>query len=225
MSGKMNWFQRHLHWALVIAFLLIIPLLYFTSLTENLSAMALAYFIHYIIVTATCSWVLERKGQSQWYLLYLIFFYPFGIIPCVLRTNKRDEISPKPRLRSITSTNLAVSETPDATVCDKEIERRIDKTWKPDVAGILDIVSAVLVYVFSSWVFIVLLMDPSRETLFIGVISVTVATLALIGGILSLKRKRWIVALVCSVAMFAYIVYFFIQTSKSPFELPVVFGW
>ncbi|MFC2044285.1 hypothetical protein ACFLT8_03710 [Chloroflexota bacterium] len=221
----MNWFERHLNWTLIIIFLLTLLFVYFASFAEDSSIMFYTFVAHCVIITGTCDWVLERKGRSRWDLTYLILIYPLGIITVMLRSNKRDEISRKVQLSDTPSTILATNETLIVTAGDKKIEPGIGKTWKPITAGILNIVTSVLVYVFAAWVFLILLMDPSHEALVIGIVSVAVATLTLISGVLALKRKGWRLALVGSITMCAYVVYFLVQTSKSPFELPAIFAW
>ena len=203
-------------------------LVYFASFAENSSLIIYAVFVHFVIVIAACSWVLKRKGQSQWDLGYVLLLLPFSslaiIIVCMFRTNKRDEISHKPQLHSIPPTISTATDTLDRIAYDKGIEHRLRKTWKPIVAGILDIVSAVLVYLFTLWVLYVFIMDVDLETLVVGIAYASVATLALIGGVFALKREKWGLVLAGSIAVCAGAIYLLIQTSK-PFEIPAVFAW
>jgi hypothetical protein len=192
---------------------------------ENLSAMALSFVFHYVIVTATCGWVLERKGQSQWLLFFLIFGSPIGIIACMLKKNNREEISLKPHAASTRFSHLTAAETRNATAYDKAIERNKGKTWKPIVAGILDIVSAILACLFALWGFYVFIMVVDLEALIIGITYISIATLALIGGVFTLKRKNWGLVLAASITVCAGSIYLLIQISKSLFESPAIFAW
>jgi len=221
----MNWLQRHLHWTLLIVFLLTVLLLYFTSLIEHVYAIAISFVIHYVIVTATCSWVLEQKGKSQWNLLLIILGSPTVVIACMLMKNDEEQVNMKPHMSRTSFNHLTAAETRDNTIFDKKIDINIRKTWKPLLAGILDIVSAIFSYLFALWVFYVFIMDGGLESMTVVIAYVSIASLALMGGIFALKRKNWGLALAGSIAVCAGSIYLLIRTSKSFFELPVVFAW
>ncbi len=82
------------------------------------------------------------------------------------------------------------------------------KTWKPIVAGIWDIVCGILPPIYMAYGIITSLLDENRQIylfdwwgdIVLPTILLTLAILALVGGLYSLKRKRWGWALAGSIA-------------------------
>ncbi len=85
----------------------------------------------------------------------------------------------------------------------------VKKTWKPTVAGILDIVMGSLILIILS-IFAIspLIIAPVREGVFplnlslsyIIVPAIIIASLAIIGGISAIQRRKWRWALAGSIA-------------------------
>jgi len=93
------------------------------------------------------------------------------------------------------------------------VETETRKTWKPTTAGILDIVTAVI----SLWIYLALslegavyrtifpesifgLNNPATVYLIITMTLFCIGVLAFIGGIFALKKRRWRLSLVGSIA-------------------------
>ena len=109
---------------------------------------------------------------------------------------------------------------------------RSEKTWKPTVAGILCIISTVLIYINAFWVSSSIDGNPLAPlsvltwfTPLFAIFSVIIATLILLSGVLAVKRKRWGLALIGSIIMCAYVVHYFVKTSFSLYDLPIFWGW
>ena len=100
---KMNWFQRHLNWTVVLAWLLAFVVSFIVGLGVFF-AIAVAYpYISYetlegasylaalvaglAVLLPTWGWVLKRKNRSLWWLL-LVFLVPFGWIAMFALENR-----------------------------------------------------------------------------------------------------------------------------------------
>ena len=103
--------------------------------------------------------------------------------------------------------------------------------WKPIVAGVLNIISAVLICDNALWVYSTQEIYPLSPRIFMGSmallvsVSVIIATLTLVSGVLTTIRKGWGLALIGSIAMCAYVVYYFVQSSFSLYLQPMFWGW
>ena len=67
----MNWFQRHLNWTWVFAYLIWIPL--------NYSDDAIPPIIGAIFLLVVSGWVIKQKGRSLWWILLTIIFSPLWL--------------------------------------------------------------------------------------------------------------------------------------------------
>ena len=74
----MNWFQRHLNWTWVFAWLIWIPL--------NASHNIAPQIIGSIFLLVVSGWVIKQKGRSLWWVLLTIVFSPLWL------GNKKNEI-------------------------------------------------------------------------------------------------------------------------------------
>lgn len=70
----MNWFQKHLHLTVLVAIIVwsLILLLLYAINTAFLIAM---YIVGGVLFLALLGWVLQRKGQSLWFLIALLFLW------------------------------------------------------------------------------------------------------------------------------------------------------
>lgn len=67
----MNWFQRHLNWTWLFAYLIWIPL--------NYSDNTMPPIIGAIFLLVVSGWVIKQKGRSLWWILLTIVFSPFWL--------------------------------------------------------------------------------------------------------------------------------------------------
>ena len=67
----MNWFQRHLNWTWVFAYLIWIPL--------NASDDAIPPIIGAIFLLVVSGWVIKQKGRSLWWVLLTPLFSPLWL--------------------------------------------------------------------------------------------------------------------------------------------------
>lgn len=97
-TAKPGWFKRHLNWTLVIAwlggnlFIGMIGLILLTITTADALATTLTLVIFYLAaLLATTDWVLEQKGRSRAWLLFVLLGGPVLplIITLVLKNNKQ----------------------------------------------------------------------------------------------------------------------------------------
>ena len=100
-----NWFARHLNWAAIISWAGVFPVLFVGGFATGLIAAAAGFEANFdgpagylwSAVFAACwliptnGWLLRKKGQSLWHLLWLIL--PFGWI-VFLSLDNRHEVSP-----------------------------------------------------------------------------------------------------------------------------------
>jgi hypothetical protein len=97
------------------------------------------------------------------------------------------------------------------------METAVQKTWKPTVAGILDIVAGALVLIGVIFLVIGIMVTggifgiPGTEDIpgfvpplisIITVLAAAISILALLGGIYAVQRKKWGLALAGSIAAF-----------------------
>lgn len=68
---ELNWFQRHLNWTWVFAWLIWIPL--------NASDDLVAQIIGAILLLFVSGWVIKRKGRSLWWILLTPVFSPLWL--------------------------------------------------------------------------------------------------------------------------------------------------
>lgn len=95
---KYNWFQRHLHWTLIIVWIAIYPILFafglflgFTGLYYSMSELAFNLTwtaLSLIIYFGITAWVLHRKKRNLIWLL--MGFIPFGWIAFFTLSNMRE---------------------------------------------------------------------------------------------------------------------------------------
>ncbi|MFC2050176.1 hypothetical protein ACFLTN_03245 [Chloroflexota bacterium] len=96
----------------------------------------------------------------------------------------------------------------------------MEKTWKPTVAGVLDIVAGALSFVGITFAFVgvgMLMLGAMGETelatgipadlilgivVMLAILAILVDILAIVGGIYALQRKKWGLALAGSIAAF-----------------------
>ncbi|MFC2022374.1 hypothetical protein ACFLTR_04115 [Chloroflexota bacterium] len=72
----MNWFQRHLNWTWLFAYLIWIPL--------NYSDDAIPPIIGAIFLLVVSGWVIKQKGRSLWWILLTIIFSPLWLKNIIL---------------------------------------------------------------------------------------------------------------------------------------------
>jgi len=66
-----NWFQRHLNWTWVFAYLIWLPL--------NWSDSIIPWILGDILLLVVSGWVIKQKGRSLWWLLLLWVFSPLWL--------------------------------------------------------------------------------------------------------------------------------------------------
>ena len=86
----------------------------------------------------------------------------------------------------------------------------MNKTWKPIAAGILDILGGTLQLLLAIFFFVARIISDvytltDKETLLIVTLFVLSASLAIIGSIYSIRRTRWSLALIGSIAASAFL--------------------
>jgi len=115
----------------------------------------------------------------------------------------------------------------------------MEKTWKPTVAGILDIVSGAFALIWFIMLIIAIIVTsgamyfPGTEAIpgfvpsilwCLAIPSLIIGILALIGGVYALQRKKWGLALAGSIAVTVFWFFVgipaivFIAQSKNEFE-------
>ena len=101
-ESKPNWFALHLNWSLVMSWVAVIPVLwigwFMVGFIEGFAGYeiimpeAADYFLSALFVACwlipTNRWVLKKKGQRQWHLLWLIM--PFGWIILLSLENRQE---------------------------------------------------------------------------------------------------------------------------------------
>lgn len=80
----MNWFQRHLNWTWVFAYLIWIPL--------NASDDAAPQIIGSIFLLLLSGWVIKQKGRRLWWILLTIVFSPLWL------SNKKKKLASSQKL-------------------------------------------------------------------------------------------------------------------------------
>ncbi len=90
VSYKMNWFQKHLNWTLVIV-VLAAWLLFGcgVSIASGTWLATIMFFLWVGITLGVSAWVLREKGRSLWNLLWLGLGYVPGIIIFMCMENKK----------------------------------------------------------------------------------------------------------------------------------------
>ena len=69
----MNWFEKHLH--LAILFFLIVWFALVAAFVNNELGLAVVGIVGEILSLALSAWVLRRKGQTLWFLVALLLFW------------------------------------------------------------------------------------------------------------------------------------------------------
>lgn len=67
----MGWFQQHLNWTWVFAYVIWIPL--------NASESGLVGLVAAIFLLLVSGWVIKQKGRSLWWILLAIIFSPLWL--------------------------------------------------------------------------------------------------------------------------------------------------
>ena len=76
-EAEMNWFQRHLNWTWVLAYLLWFAINLYADDSFGIAWwLSLAAAIFLLVVSG---WVIKQKGRSLWWVLLTPFFSPLWL--------------------------------------------------------------------------------------------------------------------------------------------------
>jgi len=73
-----NWFQRHLNWTWVLAYLFVVVFMLVIG-AEGSEAMAVGRIGGVIVMIPTSAWVISQKGRSLWWILLAWLLSPLWL--------------------------------------------------------------------------------------------------------------------------------------------------
>ena len=74
----MNWFQKHLNWTWVLAYLFMV-LIQFVIGAEGIEAKGVGSLLGVTIMLPISGWVIVQKGRSLWWILLSGLFSPLWL--------------------------------------------------------------------------------------------------------------------------------------------------